>query len=65
MEVDDTTNLKPLEPLEEATVYFFKTEDTDDHMSNNIVVRKDSNLRTVLKAIARVFSPVKRKYFIH
>ncbi len=63
--MDETTNLKLLEPLEEGTVYFFKTEDTSSDMNNNIVVRKDSNLRAVLKEIVKVFSPIKLKYFIH
>ncbi len=65
MDVDVTPILKPLEPLEEATVYFFTSANTNDSMSNTIPVRKDSDLPTVLKELVKRYSPIKRQYFIH
>ncbi|TDL17895.1 hypothetical protein BD410DRAFT_901120 [Rickenella mellea] len=61
MDVDVSPILKPLDPLDEATVYFFKSADTDDSMSNTIPVRKDSDLSAVLEELAKYFSPIKKR----
>jgi hypothetical protein len=64
MDVDNSNSLKPLEPLEKATVYFYKSDDAVHGISDTIIVPKTSNLPSVLEKLAVVFSPIKRKYFI-